>query len=145
MGKNFKLKGLNWVAVLSIFAFLLGAVNTIMMKSAKEIQICTIDVWDISNKKVLELTQEMSGLNNTDNQAQAQAQGQGKNTAEAQQNAQINQQQQMLVKLNEYLKKVNARLSNPSDYGCSFIAVKGSIVQSRNVKDITEQVMRDVK
>ncbi|GAB5047559.1 hypothetical protein [Thermodesulfovibrio sp. TK110] len=133
MGNNFKVK-FNWIAVAAIFAFLLGVVNTIMLNRTKEVRVCTIDVWEISNKKVLEIAQDALQDSNQNTQSQ-----------EQKQSATIQTQQQVLLKLNEYLKKVNAKLSNPSDYGCSFIAIKGSVVQSKNVKDITEAIMKDVK
>lgn len=139
MGKGFNLRKMsfNWVSVAAVFAFLLSGVNTILIKKTKEVNVCTIDVWEISNKKVLELTQEVTGLTQ---------EGQGQNqNALNNANISIQQQQQILDKLNEYLKKVNLKLSNPSDYGCSFIAVKGSIIQSKNVKDITQEIAKDVK
>ena len=47
MGKSiFKL---NWLAVAVIFAFVLSGINTFMLKQKKDVNICTVDIWKISN------------------------------------------------------------------------------------------------
>ena len=46
--------------------------------------------------------------------------------------------------VDSYLQIIKQKVSFPEQYGCDYIAVKGS-VYGNNMKDVTEQVIKDVK
>ena len=55
MGKG--IREVNWLAVAVIFAFILSAVNTFMIKkrAPRRLEICVVDIWELSSRKALNL------------------------------------------------------------------------------------------
>lgn len=75
---------------------------------------CVADVWHISYSQTLTVTSDK-----------------GKS------------QDEMRKELTDFMQKVQMQLGKPERYGCTFVAVKGSILSG--ARDITEKVMKDVK
>ena len=121
MGKG--IREVNWLAVAVIFAFILSAVNTFMIKkrAPRRLEICVVDIWELSSRKALNLSngRKVAGIE------------------DALRNADVKKE------IDSYMQGVRHRISSPGNYGCDFIAVKGSIFG--NVRDVTEEVMRDVQ
>lgn len=120
MGKGFR--ELNWVVIAVIFAFALSSINTInsFVIKKKQVSFCSVDIWQISNNIAMEVSQ----------------QSQGQNTADAA------KQEAVAKKVNAYMQTIRDKVSSPAKYGCDYIAVKGSIFGD-NIKDITEQIIKD--
>lgn len=123
MGKSFR--ELNWIVVAVIFAFVLSSINTInsFVVKKKQATFCTVDIWQISNDIALKVSEQ--------NQNSASPDTASKNEAIAKE-------------VNAYMQTIREKISSPRKYGCDYIAVKGSIF-GENIKDITEQVIKDVK
>ncbi len=120
MGKGiFKL---NWLVVAVIFAFILSAINTVMIKQKFKMVICTVDIWQISNDMAMKLSTQ-SNIKTLD--------GLAKN-------------EDIRKEVDSYMQIIRQKVSSPEQYGCDYIAVKGSVF-GKNMKDVTEQVIKGAK
>ncbi len=128
MGKG--LSKLNWVTVAVIVAFILSAINTInsFIVKKKPISFCTVDILQISNEIALRASEKNQNQKreNQDNPTD------------------ITKDEALTKEVNLYMQAIKERISSPEQYGCNYIAVKGSIF-GKDVRDITEQVLKDVK